>query len=182
MPSHKGEVREKTHLLQGPFHGFHSHACKPLYSNMNFQKIFDIIWFLFECTVKSTLVKISWLFFFRSMQRLPPAFGQRYGSILPENAKLRINSGKTWDLKVEQMEDGQFCFTRGWENFVKDVGLEMGEFLVFRFVGKSMLDVSVYGTSACEREIPASSFQVEDSDPDEDHVELSKDCKYNVPG
>ncbi|KAL0332234.1 UNVERIFIED_CONTAM: hypothetical protein Scaly_2124900 [Sesamum calycinum] len=112
--------------------------------------------------------------------RLPLVFSQRYGSALHGSVRLRTSSGKIWFVKLEQKdEDERYCFTRGWNKFAEDVGLEMGEFLVFRFVGGSMFDVSVYGVHGCEREIPGAGFQVEDSDPDE-QVELSKDDVSNV--
>ncbi|KAL0343607.1 UNVERIFIED_CONTAM: hypothetical protein Sangu_1248100 [Sesamum angustifolium] len=114
------------------------------------------------------------------MQRLPLVFSQRYGSALHGSVRLRTSSGKIWFVKLEQKdEDERYCFTRGWSKFAEMIGLEMGEFLVFRFVGGSMFDVSVYGVHGCEREIPGAGFQVEDSDPDE-QVELSKDDVSNV--
>lgn len=83
-------------------------------------------------------------------------------------------------MKLEQKDEKErYCFTGGWNKFAEDVGLEMGEFLVFRFVGGSMFDVSVYGVHGCEREIPGAGFQVEDSDLDE-QIELSKDDVPNV--
>ncbi|KAL8507161.1 hypothetical protein ACS0TY_004598 [Phlomoides rotata] len=53
------------------------------------------------------------------------------------------------------MEDELFCFSRGWENFAQDVGLKMGEFLVFNLNGGGLsVDVSVYETSGCKKEFP----------------------------
>ncbi|KAL0450273.1 UNVERIFIED_CONTAM: hypothetical protein Slati_1583700 [Sesamum latifolium] len=112
--------------------------------------------------------------------RLPLVFSQRYGSALRGSVRLRNSSGKIWFVKLEQEdEDERYCFTRGWKKFAEDVGLEMGEFLVFRFVGGCMFDVSVYGVHGCEREISGAGFQVEESDSD-DQVELSKDDVPNV--
>ncbi|KAL0450272.1 UNVERIFIED_CONTAM: hypothetical protein Slati_1583600 [Sesamum latifolium] len=112
--------------------------------------------------------------------RVPPVFSQRYGSALGGSVRLRTSAGKIWFVKLEPKdEEERYCFTRGWIKFAEDVGLEMGEFLVFRFVGGSMFDVSVYGVHGCEREIPGAGFQVEDSDPDA-KVELSKDDVPNV--
>ncbi|KAK4416255.1 hypothetical protein Salat_2451000 [Sesamum alatum] len=112
---------------------------------------------------------------------LPPDFSQRYGPALRESVKLRTSSGKIWVVRLEHKdhEEERYCFTRGWSEFAADVGLEMGEFLVFRLVGESMFDVSVYGIHGCEREIPGPGFQVEDSDPDE-QVELREDEAPNV--
>ncbi|KAK4416254.1 hypothetical protein Salat_2450900 [Sesamum alatum] len=118
---------------------------------------------------------------FNRLLRLPPVFLQRYGSALRGGSvKLRASSGKIWLVKLEHKdEEERCCFTRGWNKFVEDVGLEMGEFLVFRLVGRAMFDVSVYGIHGCEREIPGAGFQVEDSDPDEQD-ELCKDDVTHV--
>ncbi|KAL8477657.1 hypothetical protein ACS0TY_029817 [Phlomoides rotata] len=92
---------------------------------------------------------------FSRLLRLPPAFMQKYGSNLQKNVKLRIESGRSWDVKVESMEDGVFCFSRGWEKFAQDVGLKMGEFLVFNLNdGGLSVDVCVYETSGCKKEFP----------------------------
>ncbi|KAL3833389.1 hypothetical protein ACJIZ3_008125 [Penstemon smallii] len=100
--------------------------------------------------------------------RLPPAFVRRYSEILPGtgNATLRINSGKTWKVKLEELENAEYWFTRGWNIFVKDVGLEFGEFLVFTYNGTSIFDVSVFGVSGCEREFLAGT----DSDIEADEI------------
>ncbi|KAL8531923.1 hypothetical protein ACS0TY_008505 [Phlomoides rotata] len=90
---------------------------------------------------------------FSRLLRLPPAFMQKYGSNLQKNVKLRIESGRSWYVKVESMEDGLFCFSRGWEKFAQDVGLKMGEFLVFNLnAGGLSVDVSVYETSGCKKD------------------------------
>ncbi|KAI3452084.1 hypothetical protein Pfo_008749 [Paulownia fortunei] len=79
-------------------------------------------------------------------------FAQKYRGILPENAKLRICSGESWDVRVEQMDDDHYYFTRGWTKFTKDMELEKLEFLVFWFAANSTFDVSVYGITGCEKE------------------------------
>ncbi|XP_057770016.1 B3 domain-containing protein REM13-like isoform X5 [Salvia miltiorrhiza] len=87
--------------------------------------------------------------------RLPPHFLRKYELTLPENVKLRVDdSGRRWNVRVERMNDGLFCFTNGWEKFAEDAALKFGEFLVFSVVAKSELNVVIYETSCCKREIP----------------------------
>ncbi|KAL3813567.1 hypothetical protein ACJIZ3_014835 [Penstemon smallii] len=100
--------------------------------------------------------------FTRELQ-LPPAFVRLHAEILPVNAKLRISSGETWNVKLEQTDDGRYFFTRGWNKFVKYVGLELGEFVMFTLSGNSVYDVTVFGINQCDRKIDFS-----DSDPDEE--------------
>ncbi|KAL3833388.1 hypothetical protein ACJIZ3_008124 [Penstemon smallii] len=112
--------------------------------------------------------------------KLPPSFVKKHREILPENAKLRTSSGEMWDIRLEQIEDGRYCFTRGWKKFRKDLGLKIGEFVVFWFNnGESTFDVSVLGINGCEREKLCSNSRVE-LDPDY-VVDLNKDCTCMNP-
>ncbi|KAL3848718.1 hypothetical protein ACJIZ3_010600 [Penstemon smallii] len=97
---------------------------------------------------------------------IPPAVVRKYGSIFPENATIRINSGETLKVKLEQLDDMKYWFTNGWNTFTNDVGLEMGAFLVFWYIGHSIFDVSVFGISGCERVFSVHNNPTE-SDPDE---------------
>ncbi|GFP80952.1 B3 domain-containing protein os01g0723500 [Phtheirospermum japonicum] len=102
--------------------------------------------------------------------RIPPAFARDYEqSLRGENFTLRISSGETWAVKMVKTEDEKYEFTGGWNKFAKDVGLKMGEFIVFWLVGKSMFDVSIFAVTCCEREIPV--LKIEDDDDDDSEVE-----------
>ncbi|KAK6154901.1 hypothetical protein DH2020_009149 [Rehmannia glutinosa] len=102
---------------------------------------------------------------FTCNMQLPPEFVRKYGEFLPENTKLRTNSEETWNVELEKMEEEHYCFTRGWTKFANGVGLKLGEFLVFWFsIGKSTFDVSIYGTSGCERQISACNSPFDGSD------------------
>ncbi|XP_075488892.1 B3 domain-containing protein REM10-like [Primulina tabacum] len=105
---------------------------------------------------------------FNRRLRLPPAFVKKWGEILPQSiAELRTSSGTLWDVKLEKQEDHNYYFAGGWPKFCEDLGLAIGEFVVFWYNGRAIFDVSVYGISACERKITAINNPVEDSDPDE---------------
>ncbi|KZV49751.1 hypothetical protein F511_24212 [Dorcoceras hygrometricum] len=105
---------------------------------------------------------------FNRQLRLPPAFVKKWGEILPQfHAQLRASSGKMWDVKLEKHEDQSYYFAGGWVKFCEDLGLSIGEFLVFWYSGRAIFDVSVYGISGCGRETTAINDPVKDSDPDE---------------
>ena len=53
---------------------------------------------------------------------------------------------------MEERGNGLF-FCSGWQDFVKDNSLEIGDFLVFKYDGKSTFKVKIYGRNACEKEI-----------------------------
>ncbi|XP_073063813.1 putative B3 domain-containing protein At5g66980 isoform X1 [Primulina eburnea] len=105
---------------------------------------------------------------FSRQLRLPPAFVKKWGEILPQFlAQLRTSSGKMWEVKLEKQEYQNYYFSGGWAKFCEDLGLAIGEFVVFRYCGSAIFDVSVYGISGCEREFTSVNYPVEDSDPEE---------------
>ncbi|KAL7141291.1 hypothetical protein ABFS83_08G043700 [Erythranthe nasuta] len=105
--------------------------------------------------------------FTRSL-KVPLAFGQRHKNILTENMRLRIGSGETWDVKVEQTDDGHYYFTKGWEDFARDLKLERSDFIGFTFDDKfkSTFDVTAWGSDGCGKEysFPHPYVVVDDDD------------------
>ena len=90
---------------------------------------------------------------FYILQRLPPDFTGKYGRILPENVKISISSGESWEVRIEQMEDEHYYFTKGWNKFVKDLDLNIFELIVFWFdLSSSTFDVAVYGITTSEKD------------------------------
>lgn len=74
---------------------------------------------------------------------------------MPENMKLRIATGRTWDVMLAQNEDDdrEWYFTVGWSDFVKDLELKEMQMLLFWLnTDEATFDVSVYATNTCERE------------------------------
>lgn len=63
-----------------------------------------------------------------------------------EYALLR-RASKKWSVKVNgrRLEDG-------WEEFVKDHDLQLGNVLIFRHEGDMEFEVAVFDSSCCERE------------------------------
>lgn len=80
------------------------------------------------------------------LKRLPLLFTASYGKRLPEHPVLVIESGDSWRVKIEEVEE-HHCFTQGWPEFVKDLRLELHDFLIFWFECPSKFLVEVYGKS-----------------------------------
>lgn len=55
-------------------------------------------------------------------------------------------------MELEKTENGLF-FHNGWQRFVKDHHLEVGDFLIFRYDGQSKFNVTIYDRSACEKDV-----------------------------
>ncbi|GKV24371.1 hypothetical protein SLEP1_g33990 [Rubroshorea leprosula] len=69
--------------------------------------------------------------------------------VVLEKAILRSQTGKIWQVKVNT-DCSRAYFHGGWKKFVKDLSLEFGDFLTFRYVKNSLFDFKIFGKSGCE--------------------------------
>ncbi|XP_044511039.1 B3 domain-containing protein Os01g0723500-like isoform X2 [Mangifera indica] len=83
---------------------------------------------------------------------IPPAFLKYFKGNSVGNCVLRSPTGKFWCVKMEKNVSGT-CFGSGWLDFVKDHSLEVGDFMVFKYYGKSMFTVKIYDKTNCEKDI-----------------------------
>lgn len=70
---------------------------------------------------------------------------------MPEKAILRRGNRKIWHVKVGKISDGVF-FLSGWQEFVKDNLIKLGDFLVFQYNGHDVFGFKLFGNSGCEKE------------------------------
>ncbi|XAR73938.1 hypothetical protein NMG60_11008075 [Bertholletia excelsa] len=93
-----------------------------------------------------------------SRKRIPPAFVRHFNGSIPKWATVEDLNGKLWSVKMEKTGDGVFLGS-GWETFASDMSLELGDFLVFKYNGKSLFNVKIFGTSGCmKQEALANTF------------------------
>ncbi|KAK7841930.1 putative b3 domain-containing protein, partial [Quercus suber] len=90
--------------------------------------------------------------------RIPDAFVSQLDRSVPKKAILRSGNRKIWHVKVGKISDGVF-FLNGWQEFVKDNLIELGDFLVFQYNGHD------------EEEEEAEETEVEENDSDNDDDE-----------
>ncbi|XP_048442609.1 putative B3 domain-containing protein Os03g0621600 [Pyrus x bretschneideri] len=84
--------------------------------------------------------------------RIPHAFIENFSGQSLHKCALRGSSGQWWAMKPEERENGLF-FHGGWQGFVKDHSLEIGNFLVFDYDGDSKFEVTIYDRSASEKDV-----------------------------
>lgn len=84
------------------------------------------------------------------LQRIPPAFIPKFHGKLIEESTLKCPNDEVWPVKMKH-DAGSLFFDNGWQDFVKDKSLEVGDFLVFRYDGDSGFDVQIFGKSGCEK-------------------------------
>ncbi|CAH9102219.1 unnamed protein product [Cuscuta epithymum] len=80
---------------------------------------------------------------FATHLRLPPSFIYKFRKRLPESPVLTVGTEEEWSVKMEEVAEAQ-CFTEGWSEFVKDLHLDLHNFLVFWLESPSKFFVEVY--------------------------------------
>ncbi|XVF17775.1 hypothetical protein REPUB_Repub10bG0152600 [Reevesia pubescens] len=92
---------------------------------------------------------------FPKQLQIPPAFAKFfYGKPLPQNIKLQNSEKSLWQVNVVKIGNKLF-FKKGWRAFVKDNSLELGDFVVFSYVGRSIFGFTIFGRNACEKDVTA---------------------------
>ncbi|KAK9666175.1 hypothetical protein RND81_14G166600 [Saponaria officinalis] len=83
--------------------------------------------------------------------RIPREFVANFRERLSGSFTLRGPSINEWKVKVKREEE-DVLFSRGWDRFVSDHGIDIHDFLVFSYVGDSTFEVMVFDHTGCERE------------------------------
>ncbi|KAK4268124.1 hypothetical protein QN277_024823 [Acacia crassicarpa] len=85
--------------------------------------------------------------------RIPPLFVSRFSSLMPKTVKLISSLEGSWMVDIEEEDNKNLYFKRGWNTFVEDNALETGQFIVFKFDGDSTFKATIFGNSACEKKL-----------------------------
>jgi hypothetical protein len=97
------------------------------------------------------------LVYFCLLQGIPTDFVKRMQYGVCKDAILQGPSGHLWHVNL-CCANTWASFTDGWESFVSDQFIEVGDILVFRHVDDVHFAVQVFGPSGCEKQ-SAFSFQ-----------------------
>lgn len=90
--------------------------------------------------------------------RIPPAYMKSFDGNMPKEAFLRDCTGKVWNVKLKETVS-TFLIEDGWKSFVKDQHVEFGDFLIFKYDGRSTFDVKVFGKTGCKKENPFADIE-----------------------
>ncbi|KAK7842825.1 putative b3 domain-containing protein [Quercus suber] len=80
---------------------------------------------------------------------LPPKFAATISALVNQKTFLEDSSGRQWKVTIS-IVDGSLAFQRGWSSFSLDHGLEIGDFLVFNYMGSHFV-VNIYNKTGCEK-------------------------------
>ncbi|XWS41975.1 hypothetical protein CRYUN_Cryun17cG0128500 [Craigia yunnanensis] len=90
---------------------------------------------------------------FSKQLQIPPAFAKFfYRTPLPQKIKLQNSEKSFWQVNVVEI-DKKLFFKKGWRVFVEDNLLELGDFVVFNYVRRSIFRFTIFGRNACEKDV-----------------------------
>ncbi|CAL0313977.1 unnamed protein product [Lupinus luteus] len=97
--------------------------------------------------------------------RVPKVFVKRCWQEITNPVFLRLPNGT--ERRVYWIKkDGDVWFSNGWKEFAQYLSLEVSQFLVFRYEGKSRFHVIVFGKSALEIKYPIPEDEEVSNDSD----------------
>ncbi|XP_037418186.1 B3 domain-containing protein Os03g0212300-like [Triticum dicoccoides] len=103
---------------------------------------------------------------------LPDKFVMELNGRALRDVKLRVEGGgaRAWDVEVVANEYGHMHLGRGWKEFVRANGIQLGQLLVFCYDGAALLTVTVFedsecGRHFCQREEEDDSAEEDESPP-----------------
>nr|KAJ0210165.1 hypothetical protein LSAT_V11C400207140 [Lactuca sativa] len=104
--------------------------------------------------------------------RIPPDFIKHLDQKIPEKIVLKDVSGRVWHVDVNREKTSVFL-KNGWNRFVKEKSLELGQFMVFRYKRRSSsFTVRLFGKNACMDEDQDSRKPLINSVKDEQESDM----------
>ncbi|KAL5557181.1 hypothetical protein UlMin_039417 [Ulmus minor] len=107
---------------------------------------------------------------------MPQAFVRRFIRTNPDNATIRDPAGKSWQVNVVKIDEDLF-FETGWEVFVSENSLRLGDFLLFNYDGTSLFDVKIFLRNGCRKGVVATpqtlpTVKIKEEDVEEENKEM----------
>ncbi|KAM7267092.1 hypothetical protein ACFE04_009258 [Oxalis oulophora] len=88
---------------------------------------------------------------------LPPLFARSFSDecSIVDVARLSVGDGHIWKVSLEKVEANKiFLHGSVWNDFVQHYSINVGQFLVFKYKGRSNFQISIFDTTACEIDYP----------------------------
>ncbi|XP_074310087.1 putative B3 domain-containing protein At5g66980 [Silene latifolia] len=93
----------------------------------------------------------------------------------------RSDTNMVW--KVDLVKEGEdFLFKNGWNEFVTENGVTIGDFMVFQYHGNSWFTVDIFGTDGLEKLTPGKRALVNDDDDDDEDYDVVDETAKAVGG
>ncbi|KAJ3693389.1 hypothetical protein LUZ60_008869 [Juncus effusus] len=120
--------------------------------------------------------------------KLPHEFYTYLPHELPKRATLYVPGGTNWHVEIHK-NDGDVFFGTGWPEFAKAHDLHTGYFLIFRYEGNMVFNITVFDTTCCDKEYartpvmqssPEFSDKIEDSSESSDEIGDSSESSDEI--
>ncbi|XP_019175025.1 PREDICTED: B3 domain-containing protein REM9-like [Ipomoea nil] len=106
----------------------------------------------------SSNLPIGWRFFkvmrpgFHTRLNLPPILCKKLGEKKPEEVVLTGQNG-SFKVKIQEGKDQRLCFTEGWDDFVGQNGISLGDFAVFEHMDSFHFSVVLFDQTCCQKNV-----------------------------
>ncbi|GLJ38031.1 hypothetical protein SUGI_0774280 [Cryptomeria japonica] len=100
---------------------------------------------------------------FAQKLRIPPAFVHMLSNETDEDIALEGPTGHQWLITLWRAS-AEMEFREGWGRFVSDQRIELGDFLVFKYICRSHFQVKIFGRSGCEKKVTVCESEKNHSD------------------
>ncbi|KAK9129659.1 hypothetical protein Sjap_010146 [Stephania japonica] len=123
---------------------------------------------------------------YEKKQRIPKAFKAKRLKKVSNCKYAKIcKRGETWLVNVRVDEEGMW-FVNGWEEFVEDNEVGLGDLIVFEYKKNMVFDVLVLNVSGCEKDCSTSKNNTAnknkmDAVKKEDPLEAAEDYETSYP-
>ncbi|CAK9178591.1 unnamed protein product [Ilex paraguariensis] len=92
---------------------------------------------------------------FLAKASIPPAFCRKLKEERLDEAILTSCKG-SWTVKIGKGSKGNIYFEEGWDIFVQQHCLSLGDFVVFEHTGNLHFNTYVFGPNACEKDFSSN--------------------------
>ncbi|KAH0693841.1 hypothetical protein KY285_020938 [Solanum tuberosum] len=89
---------------------------------------------------------------FHSKLTIPPAFFPKLKGDKSEKGTI-IKGKDTWNVEINRSEKGVISFDKGWEEFVQNHDLRVGDFAVFEHLGNMSFSVTLLDSTGCDKKL-----------------------------
>ncbi|KAI3921215.1 hypothetical protein MKW92_052826, partial [Papaver armeniacum] len=81
---------------------------------------------------------------------IPPVYARSIATLDNQVIILEDAMGEQWKVKLAKV-DGSLAISKGWNDFVIDHSIKLGDFLVFRYLADTFFQVQIFESTGCEK-------------------------------
>lgn len=116
--------------------------------------------------INGVFASINFTFFFPNLcsihlllQTIPPAFCQKLKGDKSEKGTI-IKGKDTWNVEIGRSKKGKISFDKGWEKFVQNYNLRVGDFAVFEYLGNMNFTVTLLDSTGSDKKLLENGQQL----------------------